>query len=278
MNTQRDVFFDVIKENKNDKVVIISNDFGAKSLNEINGSNWYISIQPSEQLAITMATGMALKGFKPYVYMMCPFVTRAFEQIHLMCSMNLPVTIVGAGAGLSYDTAGVTHHAINDLNALRCIPNMTIVNVSTLGMAAHYAKESLIFEKPLYIRLDKLTNESDITFYELGWSFLRLNYNKIALFSTGTICKYLYDNTEFDIFEIFRFPCDSSILLDFFNVVRYDKIISVEENYINGGLGDYLLPLGLGLKLKKVGLTGFCESKQRNDYWKLLVDEVKRKI
>src|SRR5574343_638397 len=132
--TQRDVFFETLKElkKKDDRIVIISDDMGATSLNSIKNEPWYIKVGASEQLAITIATGMALKGYKPYVYMISSFVIRAFEQIHLMASMNLPVTIIGVGAGLSYDTAGVTHHAINDLNALRTIPNMTIANVSSL--------------------------------------------------------------------------------------------------------------------------------------------------
>jgi transketolase len=282
MTTQRDKFFKIIgdayKNGRND-LVIITADMGAAALNEFkNDPNFLINIGPSEQLAATMAAGLALKGKKPYIYGIDPFITmRALEQIRVsICSMNLPVTIVGIGAGLSYDTAGVTHHGTETLGCMRCLPNMTIANISTLEMAENYAKFSLDHNTPLYIRLDKLSiNASnfvpDLSMNRGGWyvkDYGRTDYPVII--TTGVLGDYLMKSfPKYGIIEVYEFPCAEHELK---HCLINTPIFSVEEGYISGGLGDYLssfLP-----NVKKVGFTSFCDTGPREEYWKLLLNEV----
>ena len=44
-----------------------------------------------------------------------------------LCYQNLPVTIVGMGAGLIYSTLGGTHQSIEDIAVASAIPNMTVI-------------------------------------------------------------------------------------------------------------------------------------------------------
>ena len=44
-----------------------------------------------------------------------------------LCYQNLPVTIIGMGAGLVYSTLGGTHHTMEDIAIASAIPNMTVV-------------------------------------------------------------------------------------------------------------------------------------------------------
>ena len=76
-----------------------------------------------------IAAGMALCGLKPVTYTIASFNPgRCVEQIRLdICLHNLPVVIVGVGAGLSYASLGPTHHALEDIAWLRAIPGMTIL-------------------------------------------------------------------------------------------------------------------------------------------------------
>jgi transketolase len=279
--TQRDRFFKIIgnayKGGRKD-IVIITSDMGAKELNQYKDNpDFLINIGPSEQLMVTVAAGLALSGKRVYCYCMDPFVLRALEQIRVsICSMNLPVTIVGIGAGLSYDTAGVTHHGTETLGVVRCLPNISIGNVSTLEMAEYYAKVSLDYDKPLYIRLDKLSiNASnfvpDLSMDSGGWyvkDYGRTDHPVIV--TTGVIGDYLHKTfTKYGIIEVYEFPCAEHELK---HCLINTPILSVEEGYRNGGLGDYLssfLP-----NVKKVGFISFCDTRPREEYWKILLEEV----
>ena len=76
-----------------------------------------------------VSSGMAHLGLKPVTYTIATFNTiRCLEQIKLdICYPNLPVIIVGTGAGLSYASLGSTHHSLDDIALLRSIPNLTIL-------------------------------------------------------------------------------------------------------------------------------------------------------
>jgi len=83
----------------------------------------------AEPNMIGVAAGLALDGFRPFAYSIAPFATlRCFEQIRNdICHHNLPVTVVGVGGGYSYGTNGPTHHALEDIGAMRTLPNITVL-------------------------------------------------------------------------------------------------------------------------------------------------------
>ena len=83
----------------------------------------------AEANAIGVAAGLAMSGMRPIAYTIAPFITaRCLEQIKIdVCYYNLPVMIVGVGAGLSYAELGVTHQAIDDIGMLRAYPNMRVI-------------------------------------------------------------------------------------------------------------------------------------------------------
>ena len=64
------------------------------------------------------------------------------EQIKIdIAYPNLPVIIVGVGAGLSYSGLGSTHHATEDIAILRSIPNLNIVVPSDANELRSLLKE-----------------------------------------------------------------------------------------------------------------------------------------
>ena len=70
----------------------------------------FVNCGVAEQSMIGIAAGMALQGLKPFCYTIATFALyRPFEMIRVdLCYQNLPVTIVGMGAGLIYSTLGGT--------------------------------------------------------------------------------------------------------------------------------------------------------------------------
>ena len=44
-----------------------------------------------------------------------------------LCYQNLPVVVIGMGAGVIYSTLGSTHHTIEDISIASSIPNMRVL-------------------------------------------------------------------------------------------------------------------------------------------------------
>lgn len=91
--------------------------------------NQFINVGIAEQAMIGLAAGMAQRGVTVFCYTIATFALfRPYEFIRCdLAYQNLPVTIVGMGAGLSYSTLGGTHQAIDDVAAALAIPNVTVL-------------------------------------------------------------------------------------------------------------------------------------------------------
>ena len=63
----------------------------------------FINVGVAEQVMIGIGAGLALRGCIPFTYTIAPFtIYRPFEQVRVDCCYhNLPVRIVGVGAGVT---------------------------------------------------------------------------------------------------------------------------------------------------------------------------------
>ena len=138
----RDAFFDELYEiAKEDKeVLFLTADMGALSLEKFKRDlpSQYINVGIAEQNMISVAAGLTLGGKKVFVYAIAPFITqRCYEQIKIdLACMRLSVTIIGAGAGIAYNSDGFTHHATQDIAIMRALPGMIILNPADSVTAA----------------------------------------------------------------------------------------------------------------------------------------------
>lgn len=128
----RKSFFDALfRAMENDpQAVLITADMGFELLERFRDKmpQQFINAGISEANAVAIAAGMALRGKRPYVYSITPFVTyRCLEQIRIdVCYHNLDVKIVGVGNGLDYAQSGTTHQPTEDIAIMRPMPNLRI--------------------------------------------------------------------------------------------------------------------------------------------------------
>jgi transketolase len=117
----------------------------------------FYNVGVSEQAMISICTGLALRGCRPFAYTIAPFaIYRPFEHIRVeLCYQNLPVTVVGVGAGLSYSVAGATHNAIEDIGVMSALPNMTILAPCDPLEVFDAVEACVKSEGPVYLRLGK---------------------------------------------------------------------------------------------------------------------------
>ena len=194
----RNTFVSFIRDSIKDdqRVILLSGDMGNELFNDITTdypSN-FLNCGISEAGMVGMAAGLAIKGLRPYIYSISPFVTlRVIEQIRIdLCYQNLPVKIIGLGAGLSYAKLGPTHHALEDLAMTRCLPNIEILTPSGPSQLRGHLEYSLGSDSPCYIRIGK-SGEKDLYTSEVpiypGNFFEIIKGNDVLILGIGPILK-----------------------------------------------------------------------------------------
>ena len=261
MKTQRDAFFDALFDiaKEDEAIVLLSADMGAPSLDRWREElpAQFVNTGIAEQNMINVAAGLALSGKKPFCYAIMPFVTsRCYEAIKLnVCAMNLPITLVGVGAGFSYDDSGPTHHSIDDISIMRVLPNMTICNASDSTMARAFATIAYNCPGPIYVRLDRETLPQiyeESTVFEGGKSVLRGGY-PLLIIATGNMVHKALAVKDVSVWDMWRLKPLGELYLH-----GIEQIITLEEHLLAGGLGsaiaEALVDSELSLPLKRIGV------------------------
>jgi len=124
----------------------------------------FLNVGVAEQMMISLCGGLALRGCIPFAYTIATFtIYRPFEQVRVDCAyQNLPVKLVGVGAGVNYSTLGGTHHAQEDVAIMTAVPNMTVLAPCDPAETALVTRECINVPGPVYLRLGK-AGEPDLT-------------------------------------------------------------------------------------------------------------------
>jgi transketolase len=138
----------------------------------------FINVGVAEQSMIGICAGLALKGCQPFAYTIATFsLYRPFEMVRDdLCYQNLPVTVVGMGAGVIYSTLGGTHHTMEDVAIAGAIPNMQIVapcDPAECTEATRWCARQK--NGPVYLRIGK-AGEPTLTKDAEPWRFGKLRY------------------------------------------------------------------------------------------------------
>jgi transketolase len=142
---------------------------------------------------IGIAAGLALKGCQPFAYTIATFsLYRPFEMIRDdLCYQNLPVTVVGMGAGVIYSTLGGTHHTQEDIAIASALPNMQVLApcdpLECVEATRWCARQK---NGPVYLRIGK-AGEPVLTAQAEPWQFGKLRYlrrgSDICILTYGVI-------------------------------------------------------------------------------------------
>lgn len=208
----------------------------------------------AEQHAVTFSAGLAAEGMIPFCNIYSTFMQRAYDQlIHDVALQKLHVVFCLDRGGLVGED-GATHHGTFDLAYLRAIPNMIIaspLNEQELRNMMYTAQ--LSETGPFAIRYPR----SRGVMPEWKTPFSRLEIGKGQLISSGTGVAILsighVGNSVIDAIKLlgdenitpahydmrFLKPIDESILHHVFRT--FDRIITVEDGTIVGGLGSAVL-------------------------------------
>jgi 1-deoxy-D-xylulose-5-phosphate synthase len=208
----------------------------------------------AEQHAVTFSAGLATTGMVPFCNIYSSFMQRAYDQvIHDVAIQNLPVVFCLDRAGL-VGSDGATHHGAYDLAFFRCIPGMTIASpLNEVELRNMMYTAQLRPAGPIVIRYPRgrgVNVDWKQTFCELetGKGQQLKNGTDLAILSLGPIGNLAIEAVsmlEKEHISIAHFdmrflkPLDTKLLDKVF--ADFDKIITVEDASIVGGLGSAVI-------------------------------------
>lgn len=270
----RNAFVNTIVEvaRRDRRIMILTGDLGFTVLEKFSDKypDRYLNIGVAEANMVSLATGLSLTGFIPFVYSIASFMTlRPYEQtIRDVAQHNANVKIVGIGGGFSYSHAGPSHHAIEDIAIMSSIPNMTILCPADPIETAWATREALKINGPVYLRLGKAGEPNllkENTSRKLGKATVVKKGKDVCIVATGTILQNVLkaveelkkDNINPTVVHMPTMkPFDEELILKLLETHR--EIISVEEHRIINGLGSALANVmavtGTTAKLTKLGI------------------------
>ena len=229
----------------------------------------------AEQHAVTFSAGMATRGLTVYCNIYSTFMQRAYDQvIHDVCIQELPVVFCLDRAGF-VGADGPTHHGAYDIAYMRCIPNMVIaapMNEQELRnlMYTFQLEEVQAMKTAFSIRYPRgegvMPNwKTPFEKIQIGQGRIIKEGSDVAILTIGHIGNYAVeacqklaqkgiDAAHYDL----RFvkPLDEVMLHAIFQ--KFDKIITVEDGCIVGGMGSAVLEFmaehGYNAQLKRLGI------------------------
>jgi len=253
----RSVFFDKLCQagRKDSRIILVNPDTAGFHCTDfvVNLPQQYVNVGIAEQNSIGLAAGLAQEGKIPFVFNILTFTAfRCYEQVRLdVCSMDLPVSLVGVGLGYDYSTLGPSHQATEDVAVMRLLPGITILSPSDdrlAGMMVDYCIEK---PGPKYLRLDRigapLVYEHESPDLERGFHQLRVGRH-LCIIATGRMIiqalevarllrQYSIEAGVIDLFRIKPFPAEDLGL----TLANYPQIVTLEEHFVTGGLGSAVL-------------------------------------
>ncbi len=231
----------------------------------------FYDIGIAEQHAVTFAAGLALEGMKPVVAIYSTFLQRAYDQVlQDVCLQNLPVVFALDRGGIVGED-GPTHHGLFDFSYLRHIPNLIVMVPKDENEFQHMIKTATECRAPIAFRYPRgrgegVTKEISLQSIDIGKGEVLREGKDLLIIAIGvTVYPSLRAAEKLRDIGIqaavinarFLKPLDGNLLCNW--AKRTGKVLTVEENVLQGGFGSAILELfqerGLfSVQVKRLGI------------------------
>jgi 1-deoxy-D-xylulose-5-phosphate synthase len=214
----------------------------------------FMDVGIAEQHAVTFAAGLATEGFKPVVAIYSTFLQRAYDQIvHDVCLPGLPVIFCVDRGGLVGED-GQTHHGQFDVTFLRSLPNMIVMAPKDENELRHMLFTALRQSGPVAIRYPRARGygvplEKEYRVIPMGEPELLRQGKDLMIMALGSMVFPSLEaaaDLEKEGLSVGVVNCRFAKPLDR-KLVEHGraagKVLVVEENSLQGGLGGAILEL-----------------------------------
>ena len=225
----------------------------------------------AESNMMGIAAGLSTCGKVPFASTFAMFAAgRAYEQVRNSIGYpHLNVKIGATHAGISVGEDGATHQCNEDIALMRTIPGMVIINPSDYVEAIAAVKAAYEYVGPCYLRFGRLAvpviNDTPDYKFEIGKAVTLREGKDVTIFATGLTVstsleaaeKLAADGIQAKVVNIHTIkPIDEEAVIA--AAKETNKVVTVEEHSVIGGLGDAVcsvLAENYPTKVKKIGVN-----------------------
>ncbi len=215
----------------------------------------------AEQQMVSSAIGLGVRGYSCFASTFAAFFSRAYDFIRMAAISRANIKLCGSHAGVSIGQDGPSQMALEDLAMMRAVHNSIVLYPCDGNQTAHLVESMADFRGISYLRTTRektpVIYGPDESFPIGGSKVLRQSANdKVTIVAAGiTLPEALkaYDQLQSEgisvrVIDAYSVkPIDRKTLLDAAQATS-GRIITVEDHWIEGGLGDAVLEAFSGVE------------------------------
>jgi len=211
----------------------------------------------AEQNMVGVAVGLQTQGFDVFLSSFACFLSRAFDQIRMAAYSRANLKIAGSHAGVSIGEDGPSQMGLEDLALFRAVFGSIVLYPCDAVSAEKLTCAMANYEGISYIRTTRpktpVIYSNDEEFYIGGSKTLRYSKSDEATVVAAGITVHealkAYEKLKAEGISIRVIDCYSVKPLDAETLIKAAEetkhIITVEDHYPEGGLGEAVASLGL---------------------------------
>ncbi len=237
--------------------------------------NRFFEMFIAEQNLVGAGIGLAKRGKIPFVSTFAAFLSRAYDQIRMSAISQANIKYAGSHCGVSIGEDGPSQMGLEDIAMFRAIPGAVVLYPSDAVAAERLVAEAAAHEGIVYIRTSRpktaILYDTDESFPIGGSKIVReSSEDKVTVVAAGVTLHEVLKAQEvltaegiairvIDLYSVK--PIDTEALLAAASETN-DTIITVEDHYPEGGLGDAVLDAVAtkGIRVHKLAVTGIPRS------------------
>ena len=209
----------------------------------------------AEQNMASVAVGLSKLGFYPFASTFSAFLMRAADQIRMAVVSESRISFCGSHSGVSIGEDGPSQMGLEDLAFFGALPGVLILQpsdpISAQALFSHILScQGISYLRTLRPKTSVLYDKSEQ--FPIGGSKLLASSEKdeVTIVASGiTVGEALKAQKTLEqegilvrVLDCYSLkPIDQQTLLNCLSETKYPALITVEDHFEHGGLGDFVL-------------------------------------
>ena len=237
--------------------------------------NRYFEMFIAEQNLVGAGIGLAKRGKIPFVSTFAAFLSRAYDQIRMSAISQANIKYAGSHCGVSIGEDGPSQMGLEDIAMFRAIPGAAVLYPSDAVAAERLVAEAAAHEGIVYLRTSR---PKTAVLYDAAESFpiggckvvRESSEDKVTVVAAGVALHealkaheiLAQEGIAIRVVDLYSIKPIDAEALQTAAAETNNTIITVEDHYPEGGLGDAVLDAVAtqGVYVHKLAVTGMPRS------------------